>query len=112
VIVAALAAWHAPPPGADISELAMHRALCTSKLEFDCYCHAQPPARIKRALDDTDAATVPAAVHVQLARVQLARWFEPRDVAFRQARARLSHVWRNVLQSKERRYGPQPQLKC
>ncbi len=89
----------------------MHRVLCTSELEFDCCCHAQPPARIRRALDDADAATVPAAVRVQLARVQLARWFEPRDVAFRQARARLSHVWRNVLQRKEHRYGPQLQLK-
>jgi hypothetical protein len=89
----------------------MHHALCTSELEFDCYCYAQPPARIRRALDDADAATMLAAVRVQLARVQLARWFELRDIAFRQAHARLSHVWRNFLQRKEHRYGPQPQLK-
>jgi hypothetical protein len=89
----------------------MHRALCTSELEFDCYCHTQLPARLWRALDNTDEATMPAAVRVQLAHVQLVRWFEPRDVTFRQARTRLSHVWRNVLQCKERRYSPQPQLK-
>jgi hypothetical protein len=111
VLVAALAAWHALLPGAGVSELAMHRALYTSELEFDCYCHAQPPTRIRRAIDDADAATVPAAVRLQLVHVQLARWFEPRDVAFRQARARLSHVWHNVLQCKECCYGLQSQLK-
>ncbi len=111
MLVAALAAWHALPPGAGVSELAMHRALCTSEVEFDCYCQAQPLARIQRALDDADADTVLAAVHVQLAHMQLARWFEPCDIAFRQACARLSHVWRNILQRKERRYGLQPQLK-
>jgi hypothetical protein len=51
----------------------MHRALCTSELEFYCYCHAQLPARIRRAIDDADAATVPAAMRVQLARLQLVR---------------------------------------
>ncbi len=94
MLVAALASVSRPCTARHISEQ-----------EFDCYCHAQPPARIVRALNDAEAANDPAQ-----ARVQLARWFEPRDVAFRHAHAGLSHVWRLDVQREERRHGPQPEL--
>ncbi len=104
VFVAALEAWHAPTLGAGISEQAMHRALHTSDEHFDSYCHAQPPARVRRALDDAKARSVPAQARVQLALVQLARLFEPRDAVYRPAHAGLSHAWRLVFQRARRRH--------
>jgi hypothetical protein len=64
----ALKAWHAPTPGASVSKQVMHRALHASEQEFGSCCHAQPAARIVRALDDAKAANVLVQAYAQLAR--------------------------------------------
>jgi hypothetical protein len=60
---------------------ARRRRLHTGGKEFDSYSHAQPAALIQRSLNNADEHSVPVQARTQLAHVQLARYFKPRDAS-------------------------------
>jgi hypothetical protein len=83
MLASVLDEWHETGLVARVYELDMCRVLHTSDQHFDSYYRAQPLAQVQAALDAAKMHGMRVQVHVHLARLQLACWFEPRNDAYK-----------------------------